>query len=64
VPIKIQKHGDEYVGTVTPPHGNGTSWQSPVLSRAALIAELQALGCHTTDIGDAFYAADPDWLKE
>ena len=27
-----------------------------------LIRELLALGFHQIDIGDAFYAADPDWL--
>jgi hypothetical protein len=24
---------------------------------------LRSLGCHQTDIGDAFYAADPEWLS-
>jgi hypothetical protein len=23
---------------------------------------LREHGCHQTDIGDAFYEADPDWL--
>jgi hypothetical protein len=27
-----------------------------------LVERLLALGCHQTDIGDAFYAADPGWL--
>lgn len=56
MPIEIQKDGDGYIATVTPPHGNGATWRSPALSQAALIAELQRLGCHQTDIGDAFYA--------
>jgi hypothetical protein len=30
---------------------------------ADLIRELQKLGWHQTDLGDAFYAADPDWLS-
>jgi phosphosulfolactate synthase (CoM biosynthesis protein A) len=30
----------------------------------ALMRELRALGCHTTDISDGFYAANPDWLKD
>jgi hypothetical protein len=64
VPIQIKKHGDEYVATVTPPHGSGAHWQSLALSRPALVAEPRAHGCHTTDIGDAFYAADPDRLNE
>jgi hypothetical protein len=28
-----------------------------------LIAALRDQGCHQTDIGDAFYAADPEWLS-
>ena len=28
-----------------------------------LIAKLFDLGCHQTDIGDAFHQADPDWLQ-
>jgi hypothetical protein len=24
--------------------------------------QLYELGCHVTDIGDAFYEADPNWL--
>ena len=27
-----------------------------------LIEALRKLGCHQTDIGDAFYDADPNWL--
>jgi hypothetical protein len=63
VPISITRHGDLYAGRVTPPHGGGKHWSSsqPV-SAKELIEKLQSLGCHTTDIGDAFYAADPIWL--
>lgn len=32
------------------------------LSTDDLIRELLAKGFHQTDIGDAFYEADPDWL--
>ena len=28
-----------------------------------LHARLFSLGCHVTDIGDAFFEADPDWLS-
>ena len=39
------------------------TWTSPtMMARVDLIDALRKLGCHTTDIGDAFYAADPDWL--
>jgi hypothetical protein len=29
-----------------------------------LIDRLRQLGCHQTDIGDAFYAANPKWLED
>jgi hypothetical protein len=32
------------------------------MCRGELVAALLGLGCHQTDIGDAFYTADPDWL--
>lgn len=27
-----------------------------------LIDELESMGCHQTDIGDALYDCDPNWL--
>jgi hypothetical protein len=37
--------------------------QSPAhLASEQLIEELGGRGCHQTDIGDAFYEADPEWL--
>lgn len=33
------------------------------MSRDELVAALQEIGCHQTDIGDAFFEADPDWLN-
>jgi hypothetical protein len=61
--ITITKVGSKYVAEVTPPHGSGTPWTSarPV-TRDDLIATLRELGCHKTDIGDGFHAADPSWL--
>jgi len=29
-----------------------------------LIAALLERGCHQTDVGDALYAANPNWLAE
>jgi hypothetical protein len=38
-------------------------WMTPVAMGAHdLCRELLARGFHPTDIGDAFYEADPDWL--
>jgi hypothetical protein len=63
MPIVIQKVNGQYVGDVTPPHGGGVPWSAAEpMSRDALIAALVARGCHQTDIGDAFYEADPGWL--
>lgn len=46
---------------MTQPHGGDQPWTSPTaVPRDDLIDALRKLGCHTTDIGDAFYAADPD----
>jgi hypothetical protein len=60
--IEISRVGDRYRAAVTRPHGE-RQWTSPQpMSRAELVAALLGLGCHQTDIGDAFYVADPDWL--
>lgn len=64
MPIVINRSGDRYSATVTPPHGNGSLWSSPEpLTASKLIDVLGELGCHTTDITDALYEADPLWLK-
>jgi hypothetical protein len=61
--IRIDLVGDRYTATVTPPHGSAAWATTDPLARTELIAKLREIGCHTTDIGDAFYAADPDWLS-
>ncbi len=61
--IKIEKVRDGYLAHVTPPHVQ-EEWKHPTpLSRSELVKELSSRGVHTTDIGDAFYEADPDWLS-
>ena len=61
--IVIQKLDGFYGADLTPPHGSGEVWStSRPMSRDELIAELRGQGCHETDIGDAFYQADPEWL--
>jgi hypothetical protein len=63
VAIVIARVGDRYEATVSPPHGRGTEWTSPEsLTADELVADLLERGCHQTNIGDAFYDADPDWL--
>jgi hypothetical protein len=60
VAIKVQRTAarwpKKYLATVTPPHGD---WQTerPV-TRRAIQRRLYADGNHSTDVGDAFRAAD------
>ncbi len=63
--ITIKKEGGGYTAHVTPPHGGGSEWSTtrPML-RDELIQALRDHGCHQTDIGDAFYEADPEWLAD
>ena len=64
--IRISKaDANNYEAWVTPPHGSGTTWHtSGPVSVDELIEQLRGLGCHTTDIGDAFFEADPNWLDQ
>ncbi len=64
--IRIERQGNLYAAEVTPPHGNGSHWSSPQpMAVDDLIEALTRAGCHQTDIGDAFYEADPEWqLRE
>lgn len=62
MPIEIRRVNDGYEARVTPPHGNGSAWETKgSLPIRELIAALEQLGCHQTDIGDALYDADPEW---
>lgn len=61
--ITIVRNGDLYEATVTTPNGRGVAWKSPqAMTVDSLIEALRDRGCHQTDIGDAFYDADPEWL--
>lgn len=64
MPIEIRRVGGLYEAEVTPPHGSGHEWSTPKpMSANDLDKKLFELGCHQTDISDAFDAADPDWMK-
>jgi len=64
MPIKVKRMGSMYVASMTPPHGRGVPWTSPEpMSAEALVEKLEDLGCHTSDIGDAMFHADPLWLN-
>jgi hypothetical protein len=61
--IVISRVGDLYTAVISPPHGAGVVWTSPEpMAKDSLIHALREHGCHQTDIGDAFYDADPEWL--
>ena len=61
IKIKMISNG-LYTATCTPP-GVVSEWSTITpLTSDRLIEELLHRGAHQTDIGDAFYAADPDWL--
>ena len=61
--ILIQKVGAGYIAKVAPPDAESV-WETLIpMECNPLIHQLLTLGCHQTDIGDAFYEADPDWVK-
>ena len=63
--IVIKKTTAGYEAIATPPHVSGSAWQSPQpMPIRELVAALRQCGCHQTDIGDAFYEANPDWLAD
>jgi hypothetical protein len=60
--IEIAKVPGGYVVHATPPHVKA-EWRSErPMAAKDLIVELLGRGAHQTDIGDAFYSADPNWL--
>jgi len=60
VAISVQVSGDRYQVSVSPPQG--PPWQSAeALTATEVLEKLSDLGCHSTDITDALYAANPDW---
>lgn len=62
VAITVKREGALYAAKVTPPHGGDAVWESGAAEPVDdLVAELLSRGCHQTDIGDALYAADPEW---
>jgi len=61
--LSIFKHGDRYQVAVSQPHG--MPWRSTEpLTATEVLEKLASLGCHSTDITDALYAADPGWAAK
>ena len=65
--IRVDKvSGDLYMATLTLPDVPNVkeAWSTiEPLDADQLWQELLARGAHQTDIGDAFYEADPNWLS-
>ena len=61
MPILIRRLEDGlYSAQVSPPHGR-KQWNTAGMVEGHLVQVLLQLGCHQTDIGDAFEDADPGW---
>jgi hypothetical protein len=62
VAIRIERIEGGYTASASPPH-IAAHWATDApMSAEELVGELRSRGCHQTDIGDAFYDADPQWL--
>jgi hypothetical protein len=63
--IDIRKQGNNrYTGVVSAPDARRSWSTAEAMPAADLLDRLLALGCHSTDIADAFNAANPDWLRD
>jgi hypothetical protein len=63
VAIVVTRYGDKYHVTVSPP--DGPHWRSAEpLTATAILEKLGDMGCHSREITDALYAADPKWGVE
>jgi hypothetical protein len=60
--IAIEKVDGGYRAKATPPHVHHAWETEQPLSVNQITAKLSVLGAHQTDIGDAFYRADPNWI--
>jgi hypothetical protein len=49
-----------YAASLSPPHGNGSWHTEEPLSFEVLLDTLLKMGCHPTDVADAFIDADPE----
>jgi hypothetical protein len=61
--INVFRKGNLYEAQVLNRGDGEVLWstQTPVPAKN-LIEALQNAGCHQSDIGDAFYQADPEWI--
>lgn len=65
MPIIVKKISDGlYIASATPPHVHEAWSTSQPLDTDQIIQELLSRGAHQTDIGDAFYEQDKDWVEK
>jgi hypothetical protein len=58
--LRIKRVNDGYRVNVSPPHGR--LWRSDhAMPPTDVLARLEELGCHSTDVTDALDAADVEW---
>jgi hypothetical protein len=61
--IEITKMDALYAASATPPHVKEPWATEAPMPMRKLVDELRQRGAHQTDIGDAFYEADPNWIS-
>jgi hypothetical protein len=55
--------GDLYEATLALSHSGRREWTTPQpMTRDGLMRALRDRGCRPTEITEAFYRADPEWL--
>jgi hypothetical protein len=59
--LSVAKVGDRFVVEVSPPDSREPWRTTEPLSATDVLKKLSTLGCHSTDITDALYEADPSW---
>lgn len=58
--ISVFRYGERYTVAVSPP--DGPLWRSSEpMTATEILEKLGKMGCHSTAITDALYAADPNW---
>jgi len=62
--LTIFKRGDLYQVAVSTPETERSWRSSQPLTSIEVFEKSARLGCHSTDISDAFCAADPFWARK
>ena len=62
--IRVEKVAEGYSASVSPPHSSRQWSSAQPMSATEVLKRLADLGCHSTDITDALYDADPEWAVQ